>query len=284
MTVGTGRRREWGGREGFTLIELGVVMFLIVLIAAVAFPQLLPVIAFSRLEGQSKHLANYGQAAMAHAMMMHQELTIYVDLDEQEYYTVRWVYPDEEGESEGEGLDQLGIISDMRQTDYSSRETAQLMAESRAGQGDFFEEFEGFDDELANQRLNDVFDQFARRITEQRARNVIHEEGFLDEIGGLFEDEFSLEEWEPVEEEVESPVLERTPLEDNVWIDSVVVEDEDYTSGVAEIHLTPLGLSELTAFYLVNEDGDESTVIWNPVTGGTHVYDGRVGLDDWYDR
>jgi competence protein ComGC len=273
------RRRTHNEREpGFTLLELGIVIFLIAIISAVAFPQLLPAIAFSQLEGQARHLANYGRSVVAQATMLRQDLTIYFDLDQQEYYTIRLEYPETaEGETEAEAPDQLAMLEEMRGSGMSPGDLGAMLSESRMSGTALKGLPDGFSDEAVNQQLGDKFNRFARKALEARAKNVKQEAGFLDEIGPLFdpEDKFSLDEIEPTLVEITDPVLARTRMGDNVRLETVVIEGSAYSRGVAELKLTSLGLTDKVWFYLVNDDREYYTVVWDPVTGGANVYRGR---------
>lgn len=267
-------------RGGFTLLEMSVVVFLMGVILAMAFPYLLPVIAFSRLEGEARHLANYGRAAIAQATLFREDVVIRFDLDAQEYYAVHWLEP-ESGEGEGE-TDQMKLLSTLRgRGDFSSAQLAQSLAESRASEGGLFEGLpDGFDDEAANRQMGDRFDKFARRATEARAKNVKQEAGILDEIGPLFEkgDEFSLEEDEPVEEELLDPVLQRTRMPQELRLEAVVVDGVSNDRGKVEVVLSPLGLMQTVVLYLRSEDGEYYTVVWDPVTSGTNVMEGKESI------
>ena len=273
------RRRTHNEREpGFTLLELGIVVFLIAIISAVAFPQLLPAIAFSQLEGQARHLANYGRSVVAQAMMLRQDLTIYFDLDQQEYYTIRLEYPETaEGEVEAEAPDQMAMLEEMRGSGMSPDDLGAMLSESRTSGTALQGLPDGFSDEAVNQQLGDKFNRFARSALEARAKNVKQEAGFLEEIGPLFnpDDDFSLEETEPTLVEITDPVLARTRLGDNVRLETVVIEGAAYSRGVAELKLSSLGLADKVWFYLVNDDQEYYTVVWDPVTGGANVYPGR---------
>ena len=68
-------------RGGFTLIELAVVIVIVAAVAAVAFPRLIPILAYSELEGSARHAAQFGRAALGEAAMLSKELTIRIDLD-----------------------------------------------------------------------------------------------------------------------------------------------------------------------------------------------------------
>jgi hypothetical protein len=132
------------------------------------------------------------------------------------------------------------------------------------------------DPDALNQIMNDKFDQFMRRATEERAKNVKHS-GFLDEIGPLFDREFSLEDVEPVEEEIGDPQLRRAELPAEVRLESVVVGGASATRGVVEIAVTPLGLQEDVTFYLVNEEKEYFTVTWQAASGASGLFQGKRG-------
>ncbi|MFP4172811.1 MAG: prepilin-type N-terminal cleavage/methylation domain-containing protein, partial [Candidatus Hydrogenedentota bacterium] len=76
--------------SGFTLIELMMVALLLALFFAIAIPRLWPAIAFGEHEGAARRIANYGRAAIAECAMLQTRYTIKIDLDEQEYWTMRW--------------------------------------------------------------------------------------------------------------------------------------------------------------------------------------------------
>ncbi len=258
---------------GFSLVELTVVVFLISLVLSVALPQLIPVIAFSELQGMARHMANYGRGAVAEATMLRETLIVRFDLDAQEYYTVRISYPQSaEGE---EYVDQWALLEDSQS--FASDDFKSSLS-LRSG-GDLFGAPEGFDDLEANGQLRERFDRFARTRVMEAARNVRHEEGLMDDIGPLFDEEFSLDMAEPEEVELTDMVLERVKLPETVRLESVVVAGVEYASGVAEIELSPLGLLDVSGMYLVNEDDEYYTVIWDPVTGQTQYIEGRQSLE-----
>lgn len=255
---------------GFTLIELSVVVFLVALVMSVALPQLVPMIAFSELQGAARHMANYGRGAVAEATLLRETLMVRFDLDAQEYYTVRLVYPEAE-----EGEDYVDQWALMDQNKSFSSEDFRSSLGQRGGGGGLFGAPDGFDDTSANMQLLDQFDRFARRDLEMRARNVIQEEGILDEIGPLFEEDFSLDLDEPQEEELMDPVLERVRMPGTLRIESVTVDGVEQRSGVVEVELSALGLGGMLGAYLVNSDEEYYTVVWDPVTGQTRFLEGK---------
>ncbi len=273
---------------GFTLLELTAVICIIGIIAALSFPQFLPVIAFSQLEGDARHLANYGRSAVAQAMLTRTDLTVYVDLnaeDEegnlaQEYWAVQLVYPSEQ-ETEGEsGPNQWEMMREMR-GQMPGGEFRSLLSKSRQGGGELTGMPEGFDDSEANADMASRFERFARRGVAARAKNVIPDEGFLEEVGSLFEDdekEFALTLEEPEEMELMDPILARTGLAKDVRIESVEVDGKTFTRGQVEILISAVGLQQLVVFYVVNEEEEYYTVVWDPLTGGSRVYEGRESI------
>lgn len=259
-----------GTNRGFTLVEMAVVVFLLALIMSVALPQLVPLIAFSELSGAARHLANYGRGAVAESTMLRETLLVRFDLDAQEYYTVRIEYPDPvEGE---EYVDQWSLLSSSRALE--SKEFAGALAQGRVD-GLLQGMPDGYDDAEADAQLSARFDRFARRTLEARAQNVKQDPGILDEIGPLFEREFSLTLDEPIETELTDMVLERVRLPKSIRIESVEVEGVEYRSGLVEVELNPLGLAGLAGFYLVDDDGEYYTVVWDPVTGQTRFLSGQ---------
>jgi len=271
-------RRSTASRAGFTLLELVVVLFVISVVAAIAVPQLFPILLFSTLEGASRHLAGYGRAVVAQATLTRQEITVYFDLNEQQYYAVAIVYPEKDpmgGMLEGEPEpDQMAAFEEFRRSgeDASPENISKMLAE---GKLDAFGE--NFDPAMMDRQLNDKFDRFAREATLRRAKNVQHDEGILQDVGNLFDDEFSLEkEIEPEYQEYTDPVLERTAFPEGVYLESVVIGGEAFSRGVVEVPLTPLGLDVEVRFYVRNDDREYFTVIWDPANGSTNVLSGKV--------
>lgn len=284
-------------KRGFTTIELMVVVLLMSIIAAVTFPRLYPAIAFTTLEGSAKHLGNYGRSAMAEAIMLQQDITVRIDLDEQSYAASRWVDPRDLEEQERKAMegeeDMLGRLSELkadpsverfggrgtspRQLAGTGKEYQRYMATFESFFGDIPEDF---DTELADRQMMDRFDRFERRLTLARAANVKHEK-FLDEFDLFGDKDFELDaDSEPVEMEVENPILLPVNLPSGVKIEAVCVDGVTHKRGVVEIELSPIGLSSKVGFHVVNEDGDYYTVHWDPTLGGAKIRRGKEPIDE----
>jgi len=269
-------------RAGFTLIELAIVVFLLGVVAAIAVPRLLPVIAFSELEGSARRVAGFGQGAMAHAALLRDRVVVRIDLKAQEIYAVHWILPEqEEAEAlaaEGEP-DQLAKLSQLRE--MGVRSPADLQEKFLGGDdlsGILGGDDGAFDSELAGYQMDDKFNTFARQALEIRAENVKHDESLLDDVANIFGDEeiFDLDEEEPVEEELADPVLRRTRLRGAVEITGVEIDGEYHSRGVPEVEFSVLGLTQKVILYLENEEGEAFTVLWDPISNRSTVYLGRV--------
>ncbi len=258
---------------GFTLVELAVVIAIAALILAIAIPQLVPTILFSTLEGAARHMAGYGRAAMSHAVIAQERLTIRIDLtpeegEPQQYWTVRWrtEYELEEDEDGMFADSSFGRVDDVSES--------QRMQDRNAAGNQL-----GSEEDMAEQArlLQERFDRFATMSLQSKARNVKHE-GLLGEMGPLFEGEdFEIDsEDEESVDEVKTSLLERTRLPEGVVIESVRVGTSEISNGLVEVDVTPLGLAEPVHIYLKNaEDDDYFTVSWDPITGSAHIYQGK---------
>jgi prepilin-type N-terminal cleavage/methylation domain-containing protein len=271
------QRRASGG---FTLLELALVVMLIGVLLSVTVPHLLPVIAYSELEGAARHLANYGRSVMARAALSHENLTVHVKLDErmdepQQYWCVEW--PDQaaefglsdDGEDKEKKKEALKIVEEIMQN------PSDLMLQAEATKK--LEQMGQNQAELLALAVQEKFERMARMGVMARARNVKHD-GIMDEFGPLFEKEFTLDPEEDGKDkanEVMDDVLARTRVTKGVEIESLEVGETRHSSGEVEIEATPLGLSSPVRFYLTNEDRDYLTVVWDPITGNAYVLDGK---------
>ncbi len=253
-------------------MELCVVVLIVGLISSVALPQLLPLLIYSELEAEARRLANYGSGVVAEAALFGTELTVLFDLDAQEYYAVRMVYPDDET---GEAGDQLSLFSSFRASgNYSATELSQMMSSGdRRLTGALPDDF---DPSAADAQMANRFDTRYHQLLYARAKNVKHDAGFLTEIGPLFEREFSLSWSEPYEEELSDPILRRYKFPEGVRLDAVYTEGASGGRGLIEIPVSPLGLDNRVVIHLRNEDGDYHTVTWNPLTGRGLTQQGRL--------
>lgn len=261
--AGDNRRFE---RFGFTLIELMMVALLLALFFAIAVPRLWPAIAFGEHEGAARRIANYGRAAIAECAMLQTRYTIKIDLDEQEYWTVRWP---------GFSTELAEVQGDMRE---AARET---MEDEPVAQGRDLQSLAGGgmgqaeQEEVREQseRMREQMERFARLSTQSQLENV-KTDSMLDGIGDFF-DEFRLDDEDDEMEEIRSGFLIRTRLPENITIDSVRIAGSDHSSGIVEVGVTPMGLAESVVFYVQNPDDEYYTVTWDPITGSSEITKGR---------
>lgn len=253
--------RPCGPRAGFTLIELTIVLFIAAVVLAVAAPRLAPMVALSEHEGAARHLAGYGRAAMVHCAFMRQRITVKFDLEKQEVYAVEW-----ESEEAGFLRDEADEASE--EEDGAAR-TAMLNPQELLALED--------EQQIADQAeaLDASFERFVRLNMYTRTRNV-KREGVLSDIGPLFEEDFTLRDDEGDDErEIQDDLLRRTPLPKGVRIDSIVVGNDERFNGTVEVDVAPTGLLQPVRIYVANDRGDYYTVVWDAITGGTHLYDGK---------
>ncbi len=244
--------------RGFTLLEMVVVVAIIGMIVAVAMPQLLPAIAVSNLEGAARHLAAYGQAAVAEAAIGREVITAKFDLRKGEYWCEHLVI-------EEEGILDEDEEKDGQEADGQDSSAEDIMGLLGGGGLDAKE-----DPEQAQERvdaLSEKFNELVRSRLERRAKLVEHE-GMLSEIDPLADvRDFSLDEEEQEIEEIAWGLLERTTFPEGVRIESMEVGGEQHSSGEVTIEIDPLGLAQPITFYLTNEDKDYFTVTWDAIAG-----------------
>ncbi len=265
------------GKDGFTLLELGIVIFIIALMATIAVPYLLPLALSSELESEARRLAYFGRAVMSTSALLGDEFYVEIDLDQQRYYCLKVTYP-KTGEGEGE-QDQLGLLESMREQGMSPEQMAGLFIGSSATQNPGGVNAPipgGFDPEAMSRQINERFEKLAKRKLLEQAKNVKHEDSLMDEVGPLFDKEnnVNLFDAEPVIEEVNEPGLSPVRLSENIGIESVFIGGNKFSRGIIEIPVTPLGLTEPIAFYLKNANNEYYTVVWDPVSAGGFVLEG----------
>ncbi len=255
---------------GFTLIELMVVTAIIAAVLAVALPQFLPAIMYTTHEGAARHLANFGRAAIAHVTFEKEAITVKVDLDAQQYWAERLPEPPEEEANE---LHQ-GMQED-RKLPEDDRELFRMAQDAlenpQGGRGN--DQGSAVLDEQRD-RMAEQFDERARQTLTARASRIKQDERFeaRDPAASVFSSMTADDAPEP--EAVDSPLLGRTTVPEEVRLVRVAVAGKHYEEGVAEIELSPLGLAAEAKFWLMNEDGEMLVVRWDPVTGRASVHEG----------
>lgn len=247
-----------GRAGGFTLIELGLVMFIITIVLALALPRFVPMIAFSELEGSARRIAGYGRSLVAHCAMVREPVTFRIDMDAGEYWSLRWLPDEDEGLFEDGDLFDEGAFATRSGSERGAYNPNQYMDAAQ-------------EDALRGEELAIQFERFVRMATTAKARNVPGD-GLFDDLDPLFEKEFSLDtDEEESLEELKTALLERGTLPEGVRFAVIEVGPRAYASGLVEIDVTPLGLTEAIEFTLENERGDRYVVAWDAITGGARI-------------
>ncbi|GJM27357.1 MAG: hypothetical protein DHS20C16_37720 [Phycisphaerae bacterium] len=246
-------------KHGFTLIELVIVSGLILMIMGLAVPALIPAFAFSELEGAARHVSSYGRSAAAYAGFSGEYITVKIDIDAGEYWAVELLdttptlFEDDEPETE---LDEQEALA------------ALVASQSNGGDAAMLEQ---------SMMLEKQFEQFFRRSVEAQAKNVHHDGSLFDDVGPLFDEEFSLrEEDDDDDREIKDVLMRRTTLPKDVIFESVMVGNEEHTNGIVEIEVSPLGLTDTVTFYILRGEDRYFTVVWDPITGSSRLTRGKV--------
>ncbi len=221
---------------------------MIALVLAIALPQFAPLLVFSRSEGAARHLAAYGREVMTYCALGQRHLTVQIDLDAQEMWCLEW--PDVPIED---------LLSEVQQDFLRSMgTTSQLLTQPDSG------------DSEATQGAFEAVVRFNERRERSMARRVEklkenEEKGLLDEIGPLFEQDFTLDDATAMEpEEVTELLLRRVRLRDGLAITRVDVGAESFVDGIVEVDAAPTGLMSQVALQLESDAGDAYTITWDP--------------------
>ncbi len=266
--------------KGFTLLELGIVILIISMMAAIAVPYLLPVLTSSQLEAEARKLANFGRVLLATSVILGDEFFVEIDLNQQRYYCLRVTYPEnEEGET-----DLLSRLDEMISNGATPEEITSLLAggvnvgnQSKGGSEKSSVQNQGIDTQSLSDQLNNKFEKMYRKKLMDQAKNVKHKDSLMEEVGSLFdENDVNLFGGEPIIEEVDDPGLSPMTLPEDVWIESVFIGGKKFSRGIVEVPVSSLGISEVMSFYLRNSEGEYYTVVWDPSTGGAYILEGAV--------
>lgn len=246
------RHNEGSSRvtDGFTLIELMVVIGIMAMIATLAMPQLLSILTLSEHEGVARRLAGYGRTAMGHAALTHERVIVVFDLMNQEYWCERDTFVEPP----------LGAMAPMLNETPASESA------------EFLQRFEDMAVEAIVAR--------AYRVPRQETANPITavptSSSVRDRIGSM--------ELRPKRElkreEMGEALLQRVLVPEGVYIESVVIGEEEFFDGVLEIELSPLGLEGTIEFVILNDDGEYYTVVWDAITDSTRLTQGLMRVPE----
>lgn len=255
-------------RNGFTLIELMVVILLMSMIVSIAAPRLLPLLTLTEHENEASRLAGYGRAAMAHTALTHSSIRVRIDLDNQEYWAE--TLPDLVASHGMTG----GYGSGNDDDDWIPEDKIGLaQASSQILQGDEVEQEYNTEEEqnkvLDKQRseMENRFRSMSDNSLFARALRVHHDDYDYVNDESIFARDREEGDDEAIPQPVTDPLLAAHTVIDSVWIDSITIAGEEFATGIVDIELTPLGLDTEVMLSLFNEDGDLMTVYWDPMTG-----------------
>lgn len=250
--------------DGYTLLELMFVVFLIALMLAIAMPQLMPAFMFSQHEGAARRLANYGRSAIAYSAMHREPITVRFDLANGEYWCLRWNQDALDGSITGDFFDD----DDDEKARTTGKETEMDIEELMAV--GTVEEIEQQSVEVLHE-LNRAF----QRSLEAQARNVPRD-SILGEFDPLFDEQFSLDaKAEEQREEISDSLLDHGRFPEDIRLESILLNGEEIFEGIVDIEVTPLGLNQSVSFFIKGPREQYYTVVWDPITGGAHLTQGK---------
>ncbi|MDZ4859479.1 MAG: prepilin-type N-terminal cleavage/methylation domain-containing protein [Candidatus Hydrogenedentes bacterium] len=254
-------------RDGYTLLELMFVVFVIALVLAVAMPQLMPAFLFSQHEGAARRLANYGRSAVAYSAMNREPITVRFDLANGEYWCLRW-NPEDLGADDGSVTGDFFGDDDDEKARTTGKEAEMDIHELMAI---------GTPEEIEQQSIEVMHElELAfRRSLETQAKNVPRD-SILGEFDPLFEAKFSLEtDDEQEREEISDSLLDHGRIPEDIRLESILLAGEEIYEGIVDVEVTPLGLNQSVSFFIKGPREQYYTVVWDPITGGAHLTQGK---------
>jgi len=237
--------------EGFTLVELMVVIGIIAMIVTIAMPQLIPILALSTHEGAARRLSGYGRAAMGHAALSHERVIVVIDLVGQEYWSeqdrfIKPAFPEMQSPALGQGS--------VSEADELLQQFEDMATEALVAQANRVPRQETSDPFAPRSSSSDVRDRM-NSFDAQPKRELKREE-------------------------MGESLLQRVRVPEGVYIESVIIGEEEFFDGVLEIELSPLGLDGTIEFVILNDDGEYYTVVWDAITDSTRLHQGLLHLPE----
>jgi len=265
-------------RNGFTLIELMVVIAIMAGVIAMAAPRLLPVLLYSTHEGAARRLANYGTAAVAEAAFDKEKLTFKFDFETQEYWLERMPEPpvDEKEAArntqlEDESKDRKGLPKDDAELERMAQ--TELARELPEGGKRSPEALKVLDEQ--SQRMMVASNKRARSVIGAQASRVKQDEKALprSQREGQKKEDPARKKIEP--EEIKGPLLGRNRLPEEITLVMASIGEKEISKDVFEVEIPPTGLEVETKFWLMNGEGKTFVVTWDPATGQTRLAEGE---------